>query len=305
MNSSIQRQITRDFSVTVAYVGSMSRHLPFSQDINYPVYNATATTANVNNRRLIDPGVLGILYLIKSIENASYNGLQISAEKRMGRHFGAKGFYSYSKSLTGAELQNNTTQGGAEDMNNLALEKGRSDFDRRNNMVASLIWNTDYFGGYNRVLHGVLDGWTVSTIVTLRSGTPFTVTTGKDNNLDGTTNDRANLIGNPYLDPGRSRAAVTAMWFNVAAFNQPANGADGNSARNLLNGPGLHNIDLGLFRNFALTERTKLQARGEFSNALNLVNLSNPTANITSSLAGQIRAAADMRQVQLGLRLIF
>ena len=237
--------------------------------------------------------------------NASYNGLQISGEKRMGHHLGIKGFYSYSKSLSGAELHNNTTQGGAEDMNNLALEKGRSDFDRRHNMVTSLIWQVDYFDRSNRILHSILDGWTASAIVSLRSGTPFTVTTGKDSNLDGTNNDRANLIGDPRLDPDRPRSATTAMWFNAAAFAQTPNGADGNSARNLLDGPGLHNVDLGFFRNFAIRERMRLQARGEFSNALNLVNLSNPTANIGSSLVGQIRSAGEMRQVQLGLRLTF
>ena len=305
LNSSIQRQITKDFSITVAYVGSMSRHLPFSQDINYPVYNTTATTANVNNRRLIDPGALGILYSIKSIMNASYNGLQLSGEKRMGRHLGVKGFYTYSKSLTGAALQGSTTQGGAEDMNNLSLDKGRSDFDRRHNFVTSFIWQIDYFDKSNAILRSLLNGWTASAIVTLRSGQPFNVTTGKDNNLDGTTNDRPNLIGDPRLDPSRPRSATTAMWFNTAAFAQPANGTDGNSPRNLLDGPGLHNIDIGFFRNFPIRERMRLQARAELSNALNLVNLSNPTANIGSSLDGQIRSAGDMRQVQLGLRLIF
>src|SRR5580704_13464818 len=98
-------------------------------------------------------------------------------------------------------------------MNNLSLEKGRTDFDRRHNFVSSVIWNLNYFDGLHPALRAVLNGWTGSAIATLRSGTPFTVTTGKDNNLDGTTNDRSDLIGNPFLDPGRSRSAVTAMWF--------------------------------------------------------------------------------------------
>jgi len=131
------------------------------------------------------------------------------------------------------------------------------------------------------------------------------VTTGKDNNLDGNNNDRANLVGNPYLDPHRSTAAVTGMWFNTAAFVQNPIGTDGTSGRNILDGPGTHNVDLGIFRDFKIRERMKLQFRGEFTNALNLVNLSAPTSNLNSNLFGTIRTAGEMRQVQLGLRLVF
>ena len=163
----------------------------------------------------------------------------------------------------------------------------------------------DSFGRVNPFLRGVINGWQISAIVTLESGLPFTVTTGKDNNLDGNTNDRGNLMGNPVLDPHRGQSNVTAEWFNTAAFASPANGSDGTSARNLLTGPGTKNVDMGIFRNFKIRERMTLQARGEFTNSFNIVNLGNPTATMSSSLFGQIRSAASMRQAQLGLRLTF
>jgi outer membrane receptor protein involved in Fe transport len=304
-NFSVQRQVTRDVSVTAAYVGSFAHRLPFGVDLNYPYYDSTATSTNVNNRRPIDTGVLSSIMSVESIMQASYNGLQITAEKRMGRHFGVKGFYTYSKSIDDVQLQNNTVTGGAQDFRNLAEERGRSDFDRRHNIVTSFIWQPDYFTGQSALLRGVLNGWMLSAIVSLRSGLPFTVTTGKDNNLDGTNNDRANLVGNPYLDPNRSRAAVTAMWFNTAAFVQNPIGTDGTAGRNILDGPGTHNVDLGIFRDFKIRERMTLQFRGEFTNAFNLVNLSGPTANLNSNLFGTIRTAGEMRQVQLGLRLVF
>ena len=304
-NFSVQREVARDLTVTAAYVGTFSYRLPFAADVNYPVYNSTATTGNVNNRRPIEPGILSSVYSVKSIMNANYNAMQITAEKRMGHHFGVKGFYVWSKGIDDAQLQNNTTNGGAEDYNNLSLERGRSDFDRRHNFTASLIWNIDYFGGSNAIARGILNGWTLSAIVALRSGTPFTVTTGTDSNLDGNNNDRANLLSNPALDPHRSRAAVTAQWFNTAAFGKVAAGMDGTAGRNILDGPGYRDVDLGIFRDFKIWERVKLQARGEITNAFNFVNLSNPTATMSSSLFGQIRSAGDMRQVQLGLRLTF
>jgi hypothetical protein len=172
-------------------------------------------------------------------------------------------------------------------------------------MVASFIWNMNYFDKSAPVLRALINGWEFSGIATLESGTPFTVTTGKDTNLDGTTNDRANTIGNPFLDPHRGQAIVSAEWFNTAAFTTGANGTDGTSSRNLLDAPGAKNVDLGLFRNFKIHERAMLQARGEFTNAFNIVNLSAPTASLSSALIGQIRSASAMRGVQVGLRLTF
>jgi hypothetical protein len=305
LNFSVQRQITRSFSVTAAYVGSLGRRLPFAYDENYPYYNSTATTSNVNNRRPIEPGQLAQIFLVQSMENTAYNGLQITAEKRMGHHFSAKGFYTWSKDLEDVELDNNTTNGGAQDYRNLAEDRGRSDNDRRNVMVGEVIWNMDYFGKVNPFLRNVINGWELSGIVTLESGLPFTVTTGKDNNLDGNTNDRGNLTGDPFLDPHRGQAIVSGEWFNTTVWTSPANGADGTSARNLLTGPGTKNVDLGLFRNFRIRERMTLQARGEFANGFNMVNLGNPTATMSSSLFGQIRSASAMRNVQVGLRLTF
>ena len=304
-NFSVQRQVTTDLSVTAAYVGSFAHRLPFAVDVNYPYYNSTATSANVNNRRAIDTGLLSSIQTVESVMQASYNGLQISAEKRMGHHFGLKSFYTFAKSIDDVQLQNNTVNGGAQDFRNLAEDRGRADFDRRHNSVTSFIWQPDYFTGSGKLLRGVLNGWMLSAIVSLRSGLPFTVTAGKDTNLDGNNNDRANLVGDPHLDPNRPRSAVTAQWFNTAAFAQGANGTDGTAGRNILDAPGVHNIDLGIMRDFKIRERTQLQFRSEFTNAFNLVNLSAPNSTLSSNLFGTIRTAAEMRQVQLGLRLIF
>ena len=305
LNFSVQRQLTKDFTMTAAYVGTLSFRLPFATDINYPFFAAGATTGNVNNRRPIDTGLLSTVNLVKSIMNADYNALQVTAERRMGKHFGLKGFYTFSKAIEDAQLQNSTTQGGVEDAHNLAIDRGRTDFDRRHNFVASLIWNPDYAGAGNRLMKTIVNGWQVSAIVTLQSGTPFNVTTGQDTNLDGVNNDRPNLIANPVLDAGRRRADVTAAWFNTAAFVNPAAGQDGTAGRNILSGPGVKNVDLGLFRTFRLMERLQLQARAEATNGFNFVNLSNPAASLSSSLFGQIRNAREMRQLQLGLRMIF
>ena len=171
--------------------------------------------------------------------------------------------------------------------------------------MGSFIWKMDYFNRVNPFLRAVINDWELSGIVTLQSGPPFSVTTGTDVNLDGTSNDRANLIGNPFLDPHRSRNDVSNAWFNVAAFVKGANGTDGTAARNLMTGPGSKNVDMGIFRNLKFQERMTLQVRGEFTNVFNLVNLSNPNASLNAAAVGTIRSAASMLQVQLGLLMTF
>jgi len=126
-----------------------------------------------------------------------------------------------------------------------------------------------------------------------------------DANLDGNNTDRAELIGNPHLaNPS------AAEWFNTAAFAEnpivPGHPVDGNSSRNILDAPGLRDVDLALARIFQLTERVNLQFRAEGSNAFNIVSLGTPGTTVSApSSFGIIRSAQPMRQLQFDLRLQF
>jgi hypothetical protein len=215
-----------------------------------------------------------------------------------------KGFYTFSKSLSGAELDGITLSGSPQDMNNLAAEGGRTDYDHRQNVVASLVWELG-LPINQTILRRIVNGWALSAISTFQSGSPFSVLAGRDTNFDGNNTDRANLVGNPHLDPHRPESQVLAGWFNTAAFALSAPGQDGTSGRNILDAPGLKNIDLGLFRNFKIRERIQLQARAEATNAFNIVNLNIPNNTLTSRGFGTITAAGPMRNIQLGLRITF
>jgi hypothetical protein len=302
LNFSVQRQLTRDLSMTAAYVGSLSHNLPFTQDVNYPVLTPTATASNVQARRA-NQG-FGAILLLQSNQTANYHGLQISGVKRMGHHVSFNTFYTFSKTLTSVQLNNNTTQGGAQNFSKLFEDKGRSDTNQTHIFVASVIYQPDYYGGDNRVFRALANGWSVSPIVKLRSGLPFTVLNGTDANLDGNSTDRANIVGNPHLDD-----PTAALWFNTAAFvrNPQVTGVvtDGNSARNLLDGPGYRSVDLAISRTFNLHERVKLQFRAEGTNAFNNVNLGTPGNTAATSTFGVIRSAGAMRQLQFGLRLTY
>jgi hypothetical protein len=194
----------------------------------------------------------------------------------------------------------------ATDWRNIALDRGRANNDRTHSVVVSGIWELNYFRSTPKYVRAVAGGWSISVINSMRSGTPLTITSGTDTNLDGLGGDRANLVGDPRLDPNRPRSEVVAAWFNTKAFSTVANGKDGTAGRNIIDGPGLKNVDMGIFRDFHPREKMRLMFRAEMTNAFNLVNLSNPGTGLNSgSTFGKVTTAAPMRQVQLGLRLTF
>ena len=172
----------------------------------------------------------------------------------------------------------------------------------------------------------VVNGWTLSPIYYLQSGSPFTVSTGSNKNFDSANANRPNLVAgvNAFLDPHRPRADAAKAWFNTAAFvaNGPGvpggigpGGADGNEPRGYLRGPGYRDLDLGFFRDIRITERITFQLRGEATNVLNMVSLNNPSGNSgppptvgaapSSSSFGRITSASSPRLMQVGGRLTF
>jgi len=301
-NVGVQRQVG-GFTLGATYVGTFSRNLPFGRDVNYPVADATATTSNVNTRR--PNKAVGAVTLLDSDQSSDYNGLQVTASMRPWHGLSFGGFYTLSETTSSVQLMNNTTQGQAQNFTRLADEDGRADTDQRHVFSLSLNWDLNYYSGGNAVLRGLLNGWSLSPIIKLRSGLPFTVTNNNvDANLDGNNNDRAQLTGDPHLDNPSA-----TQWFNTAAFaqNRVVTGVatDGNSPRNLLEGPGYRVVDLAVSRDFQLPRTMKLSVRAEATNAFNIVSLGQPGTGVTSGTFGIIRTANPMRRMQIGARLTF
>jgi hypothetical protein len=303
-NVTIEQEVGRSFRVSASYVGAFARHLAAAVDNNYPVFGPGATAANVNARRLYLPGTIGAANVLSSIFGSDYNGLQLSAERR-GSHLSGKAYYSFNRGYEDVDFQGGGLP-GVQNSTRLADERGRTSADRTHTFTLSGVWKVDYFRGSTSLGSRLAQDWTLSAIVTLQTGTPLTIGAGQDRNLDGLTNDRADLVGNPELDHGRPRAELIERWFNVDAFANPALGTNGSSRRNILDGPGYRNVDLGIFRDVHLKGRSTFQFRVEATNVFNLVNLGNPGVNLAAPATfGKIRSARNMRQVQLGARVSF
>jgi hypothetical protein len=236
---------------------------------------------------------------------SEYHGLQARLTRRFGQRFTANVGYTLSKALDHVDADNNAI-GYSFDLDR---EWGPSGLDRRHQLTIDYVYQLPDAGTKwvnNAVGRVVLDGWQIAGISRFWSGQPLTITSGQDRNFDGLTTDRADLIGNPELDSGRPREELIEQWFNTAAFAQPAIGQDGTAGRSIVEGPGIRNVDLGVFRNVRLGSRVGLQLRLEATNVLNIVNFQNPGTGLNAAATfGKIRLARDMRRIQLGARVSF
>ncbi|HEX8712453.1 MAG TPA: TonB-dependent receptor, partial [Terracidiphilus sp.] len=346
VNFGVQQQLTNNVAFSVNYVGAFSRKLPIYIDENAPVYytdgSVSNTSGNANCRRPFDaiPFKTGSTttcaspaagskymsngYVITNNQSANYNGLQVGVEKRLSKGFSVNGFYIWSKALSSANMQTtgnlgNSTSTSPEDYSAMYLDRQREPNDIRHHAVVTFVWQPNYFGSFNRVTRAVLSDWSLAGAIILRSGTPFNITSGKDDNADNNNNDRPNVISGKserVLGAGKSRPDAMAQWFDTSAYCEigttgcpvgggPA-GVDGLVRPNSLDSPGDKNFNASLFRTFSIYERVRFQFRGEATNVFNFVNLNSPGGSLTSpSSFGVISGAGGMRVIQVGGRLLF
>jgi hypothetical protein len=298
-NFNIQQETVHGIVVTAAYVGSKGTRLPMQRELNPAIFGPGATTGNVNQRRIYAPDFSTIAEY-ESNGFSTYNSLQLTLNKRFSHGYSILANYTWAKSIDNISLD---TAGAVQNTFDLRSEKALSDFDARKRFVSSFLWEIPSpKKGPARLLVG---GWQLNGIFTISSGSPFNVVSGQDRALTGGGTQRPNLVGDPYLDPNRSRNDLIAKYFNPAAYALPAVGSFGNSGRNTLIGPGNYNLDASVFKMIPIRESLRLQFRAEFFNALNNPNFSAPVANIGTGTVGSILSATSPRILQFALRLAF
>jgi hypothetical protein len=201
-------------------------------------------------------------------------------------------------------------------------------YDRTQTLNATAVWELPFGKGKPWATSGfsskVLGGWQTNGIFSAMTGLPFTVTaSGTSLNVPGTTQFADQVLPDVAILGGTGPSAV---WFDPNAFRPVTAVRLGTAGRNSLRGPGLINLDFGLFRDFALKERLHLQFRGEAFNFTNTPHWGLPAASVSSATFradgtisnlggfGSItstdgsyltRSGMDERTFRLGLRLSF
>ena len=342
-NLTVSREVMKETVLEVSYIGNQGHHI-WRRGVAFndilPQRRAAvaqaflASSAGVqgidmsaliaSSRRL--PGV-GPILKSESTGNSNYNGLQVWLNRRFADNLSYSVAYTWSHALSDVPLTSFTT--ATTDPYNYHLDYGDADLDRRHTFVFNAVYQMPSLRRWGAAANGLLGGWQLNTIISYYGGVPLDVYAGVNANFFGLAATpasggfRPNLVsGQPiYLDTGDP-----TRYLNPAAFALPAPGTFGNLSRGTVRQPGLTNVDFSLNKNFALSERTRLQFRTEFFNLLNhaqfngfgnavftgtTVTQPTPGVNVFNIVTpgngafGNLNSDRGPRQIQFGLKLIF
>ena len=312
----LQTELQKHWLLEAGYVGARGTHLQRKRSLNQaldatpedPIRGATSDTLANIGLRVPVPGIPpDSLREMESEGSSWYNALQMSLTKRLSHGLQFLASYTFSKTLDsdGADI-NGTSAGGSltlGNQNSPSQRWGRASFDRTHRFVLSETWALPSPSGGIR--NSILGGWDLAAVVTIQSGSALTIADTNANNVFGISEDRAELSGQctkGQLVRGGSVASKLNDYFNPSCFtNPPIIGADGigtsfgDSATGIVDGPGQANLDLAISKEIKLrrpVERSSLQLRAEFFNALNHPQFANPDTNFTSAAFGVISSTA-------------
>lgn len=286
-NLTVERQLfQRGTVVSAAYVGNRGLGLPRTARPN----GGENLAANLRPMP-----ALGVVSYLTGGAASNYHAAQLSLRSVLGRRLSLRAAYTFSRSIDNAS----DTALLPIDERNWNLDRGLSDFQQRHLTTVLAAYDLPW-----RARNPWLGGWQLVALLVSRSGSPFNLF-ANTNNPTGTLNNRIHAI------PGTIELRKQgSQWFQLApgvtpAQLQPAPGVVGTLGRNVYTGPHFVDFTLGIHKNFTVTERWRMQLRGEFFNVINRANFDNPVDNLGNAAFGRILTAADPRQVQLMVKLIF
>jgi len=298
----VERQLGTTGSIHVQYVGTRAVNQPYLTQVNGYQPVCQGCFAPFPYARPTDPR-LGAVTQLSTGANSHYNGLQLTAMKRMGHGLMAQINYTWSRCMdtvsNGGFLQ--FSSGGILSPlpGDLARDYGPCDYDTRHNLNAQYVYELP-IKVRNRTVGRALNGWQVSGTVFWHSGLPFSVlSTPYSANGNGIVNGSgpqfASVVSgvplyhhNPI--PGVTQPG-TVQWLNPDAFvstvdpstgacvggDAPENCQFGNLGRNALRGPDFAWSDFYLTKWFPVTERVKLRFDVQFFNVFNHPNFALPS----------------------------
>jgi hypothetical protein len=347
-----QRELPTNMVATISYVGSKGTHLTLQREYNQlhaipasenpfrpgqPVTEATCAsqggtatspTFSVNGNTVSGPAAINLAvacgndpdpfrpyYSMGSIQqleaeaNSNYNSLQFSLRKTSGPlTLGVAYTHSHSFDDSSDKADSNFV-----DSYNLKSNYASSNFDQRNILTASWIYDLHYFKKAG-LPHVFLGGWQLAGIMTSQSGVPFSVINGAFGDSAGVANgygtgSYADLVGNPFALPANRNSPnpniLGPLLFNPAAYAQTQGLTFGNSGRNSLNIPHRTNFDMSVYKVFTPIEKLSFQFRAEAFNVFNHTQFSSVNSAVGADFFMIAGSAHSGRVLQLGLKAAF
>jgi hypothetical protein len=265
-NATWEQGIGQAQTATVSYVGASGHRLLMERDYFQPL--ADWPTSDV------------ALFIIRNLGQSSYRALQLQYNRRLRRGVQALASYTFSSSRDNASVD-----GGLISPAGVVAPIAPSDFDVRHVLSAALTYEVPNLSGPS-LPRAVFQDWGLDLLIRHQSAFPISPTAGSAF-VNGVF-----FIRRPDLVPGQTLyiddpTVPGGRRFNRAAFIRPALGEQGNFPRNGLRGLPASQVDLAIRREFRLSERVRLQFRGELFNLFNHPNFGVFVPSITSGLFGQ------------------
>ena len=267
-NAALEQSIGNSQSISVTYIGAIGRDL-----------------LRVTNLFNVNPN-FQFIALTDNTATSDYHALQLKFQRRLSRGLQALASYTFSHSIDNASsdsIGNFINAPGAIASPN--ADRGNSDFDIRHSFTAGVTYDLPSPGS-QKIVKAILDDWSLDSFIFARSAPPVNVIGASFFAAGALLTPRPNVIpGVPLVLRGTQFPG--GKIFNRAAFTAAPVGQQGNFGRNVLRGFGAWQADVGLQRQFHITEKTGLRFRAEFFNIFNHPNFGNPIDDLTSPLFGR------------------
>jgi Carboxypeptidase regulatory-like domain/TonB dependent receptor len=264
-NLQVEKSLSSAAVLQVGYVGSETRKQSVMLDINQHGQFAAQYPS------------FGHINQLNSIANSNYNALQTTFRVRAWRGLSAQFAYTWAHALdTDTDYRHVLPLDSA----NLKQEYGNSDFDTRHNFTSFFTYDVPKAPWAHGWSERLVNGWQVSTLISLHSGQPF----------GGSPRPSLNqVLADPFAGVSHAFKKSGVTWINPAAFvsagTDPVTGIalPGNVTRNKYYGPNFKDVDLSVIKNIPIRERLKVQLRAEMYNLFNRVNLASGTGTVNGS----------------------
>jgi hypothetical protein len=323
-NLTAQTQVSPTLTFQVGYVGQHGTHLM----VPTPYLQGTLTNGVVGPSLFFtgNPTLVSKLSTVSGTSSTgfqTYSGLQTVLQKRISNGLEAQVAYTWSHCLSnnsgyygtwGAATQATPASPYYQNLYDPHADYASCYFDAKNLVAAYATYALPIGKGkaignnMNSVVNAVVGNWQVSTIVSLHSGFPLAVYEATDTSGTNSRGPRPNCGQQQVF--GRQASFAGAFqgyqWMSPNGYSEPATGTFGNCpAQGPVRGPGYPDTDIGLLKDFHITESKYVQFRGDFLNAFNNVQLGHPNTNFPSSTFGLINTSQPARNIQFAFKFYY
>ncbi len=327
-NLAVQRELPGNMALELGYEGNHSAHQLILWNAD-PCPNLGTTNSSISCASLqeIQPAcppptcqsVGNGLSTTSTFGIGNYNALTAKLEKRYSNGLQFVAAYTYSHALANSSTPLSGSSGFApKDQTNYNTGYSSAAWDIRHNFTTGFNYDLPfgkgktYLNTMNKFADGVLGGWTVNGLLTLRTGQPYTI---RYNGCQGVWNEcTASVVQGANPNAAPAGGSTPNEWFNIANFTTPAPLTGGNLGLQSQVGPPNRTLDASIFKTFPITERFSMQFRAEAFNLGNTPQFNLPDNNLQDSTLlhgngnfGRITStlAQSERHLQFSLRLMF